>query len=306
VGLRAAPATGRPQPTTPPVVPAAAKSYVCDACDTITFNQPEDGDVLCDLCSPDAYHAAEAAEAAAIDDAEQALLQRERDAERDAQNKCDDCCQVAGCPTCGPCPEHDGSPRVPTDAWEAHEMEPIVLVIDECRDFFDSHVTVIAVNDGPARTIAAGRPGSGVSREYVDQGVAGPKYVPGMTPSQLAKNVRADIKAAIAAGDLPGKADGFKYHVRTGYGAAVDVNVEGPGDDAWAYRPATDEDLPVQFVGAGQTYTDEAKRIGILLHRMAGDYVYRNTDTRVVSCYTSARAGSDGPTLPVYDWQNPA
>jgi uncharacterized Zn finger protein (UPF0148 family) len=65
-------------------VPATAKSYICDACATITFNLPEDGDVLCDLCSPDAYHAAEAAEAAALAAAEHARIRAERDAEMSA------------------------------------------------------------------------------------------------------------------------------------------------------------------------------------------------------------------------------
>ena len=58
-----------------------APIHVCDNCELPTDNTPEHGDVLCENCSPDAVHASEAAEVAAIDDAEHARIQRERDAE---------------------------------------------------------------------------------------------------------------------------------------------------------------------------------------------------------------------------------
>jgi hypothetical protein len=48
---------------------AAAHVTVCDRCELPTDNAPEDGDLLCDACSPDAYHARVAALKAAVDDA---------------------------------------------------------------------------------------------------------------------------------------------------------------------------------------------------------------------------------------------
>ena len=54
---------------TAPLAAAAAHVTVCDRCELPTDNTPEDGDVLCDACSPDAYHARIAALKAAVDDA---------------------------------------------------------------------------------------------------------------------------------------------------------------------------------------------------------------------------------------------
>jgi len=190
------------------------------------------------------------------------------DAERDAENKCDDCCPTIGCSTCGPCSEHDDPD---TAAAATADPEP------EWRGY-SGHATT------------------------------GSKYDRSLSAVQIAKGVRADIKDAITTGDLPGKGTGFTYSVRSEYfsgGQAVRIEVAGPDGDAWAYRPVTEDDSGrVQAEGA-RTLTDQAQQIGVLLHQLGRAYVYDDTDAQIDHFHTSCYVGASlagGSTLPSHIW----
>jgi len=187
----------------------------------------------------------------------------------DVENKCDDCCPTVGCPTCGPCPEHDDPD---TAAAATADPEP-------------------------------------AWRGYSGHATTGSKYDRSLSAVQIAKGVRADIKDAITAGDLPGKDAGLTYSVRSEYfsgGQAVRIAVGGPDGDAWAYRPVTEDDSNRLLSGGrARTLTDQAQQIGVLLHKLGRAYVYDDTDIQSdyfhTSCYVSASLAG-GSTLPSHIW----
>lgn len=143
---------------------------------------------------------------------------------------------------------------------------------------------------------------------YSGNAATGDKYdrAQWRSSADIAKGIRADIKAAVTAGKLPGKDDGFKYSVRSqsfSMGQSVSINVIGPGDSAWAYRPVDDrqEDAQAQAYRMDQVFTDEAKRIGALLDTIGNAYTYRDIDTMTdyfhVTCYINVYCGTGGRCL---------
>ena len=123
--------------------------------------------------------------------------------------------------------------------------------------------------------------------------------------ADIAKDIRADLKEAQKDGDLPGKADGFVYRVRSesfAGGQAVRINVVGPGDTEWAFRETRPQDRAWGWNDT--TWTDEALRIGALVQKIANQYVRSDTNSMVdyfnVSCYMNVHCGSHGLCLPGY------
>jgi len=152
-----------------------------------------------------------------------------------------------------------------------------------------------------------------IDNGYSGHAATGEKYdrAQWRSSADIAKGIRADIKAAVTAGDLPGKDAGFKYSVRSesfAGGQAVNINVIGSSDDldgqygtAWAYRPVTDLEKLARFYGMDETYTDEAKRIGALLDTIGNAYTYRDIDSMVdyfhVTCWINVYCGTGGRCL---------
>ncbi len=101
------------------------------------------------------------------------------------------------------------------------------------------------------------------------------------TAAQGAKIVRAEVKAAVAAGELPA----VKYSVRSAtFSQGQGVSVYMEMDDARAWRPtAAGEDLR-EVYGVEVTLTDEVRAAG----RKLGEIAKRNGDngrTFFVSAY---------------------
>lgn len=149
---------------------------------------------------------------------------------------------------------------------------------------------------------------------YSGNAVTGAKYGDTwLSAAEIAKGVRADIKAEVAKGNLPGKDAGFKYSVRSQHfagGQSVGINVIGPEDDSpwgnreqWAFRPITDsqEDAKAASYGMSKVFTEEALRIGRLLKDIGNAYTHRDVDSQIdyfdVSCWISVYCGTGGLCL---------
>jgi hypothetical protein len=108
----------------------------------------------------------------------------------------------------------------------------------------------------------------------------GDRYHPDRHPKETAKRVRADIRAAVKAGRLPA----LRYSVRQG-SSWRSLAVTVLADWSWALRSATETERVV--TGIEETVTDEAHRVGDVLHGIAERYL-RNT-TGVQTDYFAGR-----------------
>ncbi len=118
--------------------------------------------------------------------------------------------------------------------------------------------------------------------------------------SEIAKLIRADIKAAVANGALPGKEEGFTYGARSDSfagGQAVRIWVNGP--EGWAKQEAP---FPLyNDPWGGRTWSAEAHAIGYLLYVIGTAYIRDDSNSMIdyfdTSCYISVsqRGGSSLP-----------
>lgn len=126
------------------------------------------------------------------------------------------------------------------------------------------------------------------------------RYVPA---TEIAKSVRAKIKAAVKSGELPA---GLKYRVRSesyAGGQSVNINLVGPdgNGEAWAMRPvdpSRQEDAAAYHHGRTEVYTDEALRIARLVESYGKAHTREDVDSMVdyfnVSCYVFVHVGEGG------------
>ena len=126
--------------------------------------------------------------------------------------------------------------------------------------------------------------------------------------ADVAAAVRADVKAAVAAGDLPGKAAALTYSVRTHDGSfpgRVAITVRHTGDDrarptgAWARRPA--EAGEKSYYDDGQVTRADVRELAAALSRMAARYTRTDTnaasDLHSTSCYVEVHVAGHGQVL---------
>lgn len=123
-----------------------------------------------------------------------------------------------------------------------------------------------------------------------------------VTAAEIARNVRADIKAAQARGELPGKSAEFTYSVRSerfAGGQAVRIVITGP--EGWDFRPATADDWQAREYGVTRVLTDDARHFGELLNRIGKSYTRSDVDSQTdyfnVSCYITVASGNSGASL---------
>lgn len=99
---------------------------------------------------------------------------------------------------------------------------------------------------------------------------------------EIAKLIRADIKAAVKAGDLPAG----KYSVRCRRATSIDIDFAADIDLFNPARLEWDEENPhsplcLAPLAAFHVYSEEARETIATLERIAGDYNYDHSDSMV-------------------------
>lgn len=109
--------------------------------------------------------------------------------------------------------------------------------------------------------------------------VKGSKYEVGMDIAEIAKRVRADIKAAQEKNELPADATFSVRTRRFSGGQALDVTILGM-PDSWIYvSPGLEPDY-ANYIPAHGGQTDEAKRAGDLVGAIVFAYNYDGSDVQ--------------------------
>ena len=132
---------------------------------------------------------------------------------------------------------------------------------------------------------------------YTGYARTGSNYTPGQwrSATDIAKLIRADVKAAVKAGTLPAT---LKYSVRSDSfagGQAVRIGVSKPGSNRyeWAVRPKREDEGGYWYEGM-TVLTDEARKVGALLRSIGEAYTRSDCDAQIdyfdVSCYISVTA----------------
>lgn len=131
------------------------------------------------------------------------------------------------------------------------------------------------------------------------------------TSAEIARLVRKDLKAAQAAGTIPGKAEGFTYRVtskRYSMGQSVAIHIVGPRTEAdpdgeqWARRPSEPGDRNYGM-GLGEwEWTEQALTLSPIVDGIGQAYVRSDIDTMTdyfnVSCYVQTYVGESGLCAP--------
>lgn len=141
----------------------------------------------------------------------------------------------------------------------------------------------------------------------------GSKYDPEarLTSAQIAAEVRKDLKAAQAAGTIPGKAEGFTYRVtsqRYSMGQSVSIRIVGPRTEAdpdglaWAQRPSEPGDRNYGQTYGAYEWTEQALALGPIVDEIGQAYTRSDVDSMTdyfnVSCYISTYVGDTGLCAP--------
>lgn len=138
----------------------------------------------------------------------------------------------------------------------------------------------------------------------------GSQYVCGTRAPDIAKKIREDLKAAQAAGEIPGKAEGFKYLVRSksySGGKSVSIHIVGPdsgeGDgQSWARRPSEPGDRNYGQTYGAYEWTDQALALSPFIQAIGESYVRSDIDSMTdyfnVSCWINVYIGDTGLCAP--------
>ena len=153
-----------------------------------------------------------------------------------------------------------------------------------------------------APNLAATTPGDTVSRHRGDLYATDGAW---RSAAEIARAVRADIKVANAAGDLPGKAAGLVYAVRSSrfsMGQEVTVTLRHAEDDrhrptgAWSRRPAREGER--SYYQDGQVVRDDVRALAEVLARMVRRYTRTDSDAgsdlHNTSCYVTVTVAGGG------------
>jgi hypothetical protein len=130
------------------------------------------------------------------------------------------------------------------------------------------------------------------------------------TSAEIARLVRKDLKAAQAAGEIPGKDEGFTYRVtskRYSMGQSVAIHIVGPdtrgsrGED-WARRDSEPGDRNYGRSIGEWEWTEQALTLSPIVDAIGQAYVRSDIDSMTdyfnVSCYVQTYIGHDGLCAP--------
>lgn len=141
----------------------------------------------------------------------------------------------------------------------------------------------------------------------------GSKYDPEarLTSAQIAAAIRKDLKAAQAAGTIPGRAEGFVYRVRSksySMGQSVSIHIVGPDSEGqsngegWARRFVQPGDRNFGRSIGEWEWTEQALTLSPIVDGIGQAYVRSDIDSMTdyfnVSCYVSTYIGESGLCAP--------